>query len=196
MKKIFIITSFLFLFTNLIAQNNDEPKFRTHFDYGFFQSSFKLASNGGNYLSAGFGYKINNEFWLNLSFIKISATGQFEQNPLFINNETNYYNTMIIPNFSKDWKISNKFWITGAIGGAFIFENVLVPSVTTDNANNIIGIDFINEGESFNLGLFGEIVLKYEIIKNFNLSLNTKSFLPLNLEPDSYMLGAGIEIKL
>jgi hypothetical protein len=196
MKKIFIITSFIIVFTNLNAQNNVEPKFKTQFDYGIFQSSFKLASNAGNYLSAGFGYKINSEFWLNLSFIKISASGEFEQNLLFVNNNTSYHNTMVIPNFSKEWKLSNKFSFTGAIGGALIFEKVLVPSVKTDASNNIIGVDFINEGEPFDLGLFGEISINYEPLSNFYFSLNAKSYIPLYLEPDSYMIGFGIGIKL
>ncbi len=186
----------MLVFENLTAQNIDEPKFRTFFDCGLFNSSFKLASNGGNYLSAGFGYKINSEFWLNLTFIKISASGEFEQNPLFINNETNYSNTMIVPNFSKEWKLSNRFSITGAIGGAFIFEKVLVPSARINNSNNIIGIEFINEGEPFNIALFGDFSIKYELNKNLNFNINTKSFLPLNLEPDSFLLGVGIEIKL
>lgn len=196
MKKIILLLCFMLIFENLTAQNIDEPKFRTFFDCGLFNSSFKLASNGGNYLSAGFGYKINSEFWLNLTFIKISASGEFEQNPLFINNETNYHNTMVIPNFSKEWKLSNKFSFTGALGGALIFEKVLVPSVKTDASNNIIGVDFINEGEPFDLGLFGEISINYEPISNFYFSLNAKSYIPLYLEPDSYMIGFGIGIKL
>jgi hypothetical protein len=196
MKKIILLLCFMLVFENLTAQNIDEPKFRTFFDCGLFNSSFKLASNGGNYLSAGFGYKINSEFWLNLTFIKISASGEFEQNPLFINNETNYSNTMIVPNFSKEWKLSNRFSITGAIGGAFIFEKVLVPSARINNSNNIIGIEFINEGEPFNIALFGDFSIKYELNKNLNFNINTKSFLPLNLEPDSFLLGVGIEIKL
>jgi len=186
----------MLVFENLTAQNIDEPKFRTFFDCGLFNSSFKLASNGGNYLSAGFGYKINSEFWLNLTFIKISASGEFEQNPLFINNETNYSNTMIVPNFSKEWRLSNKFSFSGAIGGALIFEKVLVPSVITNNSNNIVGVEFTNQGESFNIGLFGDLNIKYEIIRNLSLFISAKSFLPLNLEPDSFLLGVGIEIKL
>ena len=196
MKKLFTIICLHVILINLNAQQNEESKFRTYLDYGYFNSSFELASNGGSYISGGFGYKINKEFWLNLTVIKISGSGEFEQNPLFINNETNYNSTMIIPNFSKDWKLSNKFFIGGAIGGAFIFENVLVPSVNTDNSGNITGTDFINEGESFNLGLFGEIIIKYEIIQNLCLILNTKSFLPMNFEPESFMVGAGVEIKL
>lgn len=196
MKKIILLLCFMLVFENLTAQNIDEPKFRTFFDCGLFNSSFKLASNGGNYLSAGFGYKINSEFWLNLTFIKISASGEFEQNPLFINSETNYNNTMIVPNFSKEWRLSNRFSITGAVGGAFIFEKVLVPSARTNNSNNIVGIEFINEGEPFNIALFGDFSIKYELNKNLNLNINTKSFLPLNLEPDSFLLGVGIEIKL
>lgn len=155
-----------------------------------------MSSNGGVYISSGIGYKINKEFWLNLSLIKITASGEFEQNLLFVNNKTNYNSTIVVPNFSKDWKLSDKFLIAGAVGGALIFENVLVPFVTTDSSGNITGIDFINEGESFNLGLFGEIILKYEIIKNLNFSLNIKSFLPMNFEPESFMIGAGIEMKL
>lgn len=196
MKKILIITSFLFVFTKLNAQNNDEPKFRTYFDSGFFQSSFAGASDGGNYLSAGFGYKINNEFWLNLTLIKISASGSFGPIRLFINSETDYNSTLIIPNFSKDWKLINKFSISGVVGGALIFENALRPSIITDSSNRITGIELSNQGQPFNLGLFGEIIIKYEIINNLYLSINTKSFIPMYLEPESLLFGAGIEIKL
>lgn len=195
MKKI-MLSCFIIVFIDLNAQNNDEPKFKTFFDYGLFNSSFKLASNGGNYLSAGFGYKINKEFWLNLTFIKISATGEFEENLLFVNNPTNYNNTMIIPNFSKEWNISNKFSIDGAIGGALIFENVLVPNVRTENSNNTIGIGFTDEGGTFDIGLFGELSLKYEFYQNIKFVINSKSYIPLYLEPDSFMFGVGIEIKL
>jgi hypothetical protein len=195
MKKLIIICLHIVLI-DLNAQNNEKPKFRTYLDFGYFNSSFKLASNGGNYVSGGFGYKINKEFWLNLTVVKISGSGEFEQSPIFISNKTSYNNTMIIPNFSKDWMLSNKFFVGGAIGGALIFENVLVPFVITDNSGNIIGVGFSNEGESFNLGLFGELVIRYEIIKNLNLSLSTKSFLPMYFEPDSFMIGAGVELKL
>lgn len=196
MKKIVISTVFLLTSLNQIAQNNEVPKFRTFFDAGFFQSTFKPASNDGNYLSGGFGYKINNEFWLNLTLIKISGTGEFEQNPFFLNNETNYNNTLIIPNFSKDWKLINDLYIGGALGCALIFEKVLIPTVIAVDQNDIIGIDFNNEGEPFNFGLYGELAIKYELIKNLNLSLYAKSFLPMNLTPDTLLLGVGIEIKL
>ena len=196
MKTIICCAMLFICSTTLKAQEKAEAKFRTFFDVGYFYSSWFLATNGGNYLSAGFGYKINKEFWLNLTIIKVTGTGEFEQSPFFINNKTIYNNTLIVPNFSKDWKISNKFYISGAIGAALIFENVQVPFVKIDSSNNFTGIYFENQGESFNIGLFGEIVMKYEIIENLNLTLNTKSFLPMNLEPDSFMIGAGIEIKL
>lgn len=181
---------------NLNAQDKTEAKFRTFFDVGYFNSSWFLASNGGNYLSAGFGYKINKEFFLNLTIIKISGTGKFEQSPLFFNNETTYNNTLVVPNFSKDWKIVNKFYVGGSIGLAFIFENVLSPSVQTDESNNIAGIYFENQGDPFALGLYGEFNIKYEVTKNILFSINTKSYVPLYLEIDNFMIGAGIEIKL
>ena len=75
------------------------------------------------------------------------------------------------------------------------FEKVLEPSVRTENSN-ITGIELIYQGDTFALGLFGEVIVKYEVIKNLYLSINTKTYVPLYLEPDSYMIGFGIEVKL
>ncbi len=35
---------------------------RMGIEYGYFNSSFQPASEGGSYLSGSFGYKINNDF--------------------------------------------------------------------------------------------------------------------------------------
>lgn len=194
MKKIYILCGFLFIFNSIKAQETEEPKFRTFFDFGYYHSSYRLASNGGTYISAGFGYKINKEFWLNLNLIKISSSGADEPNSSFYNNQVAYNNTLVVPNFSKDWSITNKFSIGGALGVAIIFENVWVPFANFNNGR-ITSIESSNRGEPFDLGLYGELFLKYELRKNFNFVINTKSYIPLYLEPDSFMVGAGLEIK-
>lgn len=180
----------------LYAQESTESKFRTYFDAGVFRSNFAPANNGGSYVAGGFGYKINDAFWLNITVAKISATGTFESNPVFLNNQTNYNNTLVVPNFSKSWKVAPKLSLSGAIGGALLFEKTLVPSVTFDSANNFSGIDFTNEGEEFSVALFAEFMVQYEVIKNLLLTFSTKSYVPMYLEPDSIMYGLGAEIRL
>lgn len=196
MRKTIFILGFLFATTQLIAESNEEPKFRTYFDFGLFQSSFFLAENGGDYLSAGFGYKINEEFWLNLTLIKITSSGYFENNPFFENTNTNYRNTMVIPNFSKEWNIIKKLSIGGTIGGAFIFESVIIPYVEPTDTEYNISIFLSDQGDIFDLALFGEFFMKYEMTKNLFLILNAKSYIPMYMNPDSYMIGIGFEIKL
>lgn len=187
-----LLTSF-----HVFSQEVEEFKFRTYFDYGYFASSYIPASKNGNYLSAGAGYKINEDFSLNLTIVKISSTGKdFDDNPFFFNNKTLYNNTMIVPNFSKDWQVHNRFLLSGVLGSALIFENVLLPEAHLDSNNNITGFSFSNEGDSFNIALYGEFIIKYEMTKNLYLSINAKSYVSMYLEPDSIMIGVGIEMKL
>lgn len=178
----------------LFGQENTESKFRINVGYGFFNSTFYLADNNGDYLEAGFGYKINEDFWLNIDVVKISSTGNFESDPLFLNTPVSYSNTMIAPNFSKDWDLSNKLMFSASLGGALIFERVYSPYVNfTDN--DFEGIAFSDEGE-FNIGLYGNLSLKYKIIDNLYLGVNLKSYLPMYLDIETFMIGASVEIRI
>jgi hypothetical protein len=186
---------FLLTFSSLSAQD-ENFKFRTSFEYGYFHSSFFLASDGGSYLSGSFGYKINEDFWLSLDILKMSGAGAFEPDPLFINTPVNYVNTLLVPNFRKDWLLSNKITLAATIGGALIFERAYVPFLNFDDYNRFEGIEFSNEGDKFNIGLFGNILLKYEVSRSINLGINIKSYVAMYLEPEIIMVGPSIEIKL
>lgn len=189
---------FLIVFLSSIGvfAQEENPKFRTFTDFGYFGSSFKPASKGGTYLSAGAGYKINQDFWLNLNIIKISSSGvDFDEHALFLNNKTTYTNTMVIPSFTKDWEIHKKLLLSGTLGGALIFEKALLPFIHYEE-NSIEGISFSNQVESFDIGLFAEIAFKYEVAPRLYLTAHAKSYVAMYLEPDSFMLGAGFEIRL
>ncbi|MFA5619823.1 MAG: hypothetical protein WDA08_05905 [Weeksellaceae bacterium] len=179
----------------LLSQENTQ-KFRISFDFGYFGSSYHTASNGGTFLSGGFGYKMNEDFWLNLTLVKISATGNFEKNQLFLNHQIQYSNTIIAPNFSKDWSLSEKLILGGALGGVLIFETSYEPYFHTDENGGFIGISMESDIDKLDIGLYGELYLKHELGSQISLILNLKSYLPLYLELESFMIGAGIEIKI
>lgn len=197
MKYVYFV---LLLSTSLIAQNVDSnhqfSKYRAVMDLGYFGSSFQPASSGGNYLNAGFGYKINEEFWLNFNFIKISSKGTFDQSILFKNNITDYSNTLLIPNFSKDWNVFNKIYIGGSLGCAFMFEQTLYPSVIFDESLQLPTIVFENRGETFNIALFMDFSVKYQLQKQILFLVSAKTYAPMYLDIDSFLIGCGLEIKL
>jgi hypothetical protein len=187
---------FFFLsFSSLFAQD-ENFRFRTSVEYGYFHSSFFLASEGGSYLSGSFGYKINEDFWLNLDVLKMSGIGAFEPDPVFINTPVNYVNTIVVPNFRKDWLLRNKLVLATTIGGALIFERAYIPFLNFDDNNNFEGIEFSNEGDKFNIGLFGNVLIKYEVSRSINFGINIKSYVAMYLEPEVIMIGPSIEIKL
>jgi hypothetical protein len=185
----------LLIFSSLSAQD-ENLKFRTSFEYGIFQSNFFLASGGGSYLSGSFGYKVNEDFWLSLDVIKMTGTGAFEPNPLFINTPVNYVNTMVVPNFRKDWRIISKTFFAATIGGALIFEKAYRPHVYFDDHIGFEGIEFLNQGDKFNIGLYGNFLINYEATRNINLGINIKSYVGMYLEPEMLMIGPSIEFKL
>lgn len=194
------IIKVLLFSTSLYAQNVDSESnslnFRTVFDFGYFGSTFEPASSGGNYLNAGFGYKINKEFWLNLNIIKISSKGFFESKPIFTNNITSYESTLFVPNFSKDWKIINKIYFGGSLGCAFMFERTLDPMITVNEFTQLPMVGFENRGESFNIALFLDLSINYQIHKQINFLLSAKTYAPLYLDIESILIGCGIEIKI
>lgn len=191
MNKLLII---LLLSFSAFSQTDGPKKFRMSAEYGYYNSSFFLASDNGSYLSSSFGYKINDEFWLNLELIKVTSTGNFETSPIFINTPSMYNSTIINPNFSKYWEVGHKFSIAGSIGGALIFERANKPSVIFDN-QQFDGVEFENQGESFNFGLFFSLSLMYSLTDFVYAGLNLKSYLPLYLELESFMVGPSIEIR-
>lgn len=178
------------LSSNIYSQ---EKKFKMGIEYGYFNSTYDFASDKGDYLAANFGYKVNEYFWLNLDVIRISASGNFEKTAPFINSTTNYTNTIIAPNFSKDFKLSNKLILEPALGAALIFEKLIVPSVEYDN-DTPVGIKLSNEGDDFNLGLYGNVALKYAIINDFYIGLNVKTFIPIHLDPE-FLAGISLGVK-
>ncbi|MGV0751444.1 hypothetical protein [Empedobacter brevis] len=184
----------LILTTLSLLSYAQDKNVRMGIEYGYFNSSFQPASEGGSYLSGSFGYKINKDFWLNVDLLKITAKGTFEASPLFLNNKTTYTNTIIAPNFSKDWKLSDKFVLTPSLGGALIFERAMVPEIQT-NGNQLNGISFSNQAEAFNVGLYGNIALKYQLVDNLFIGANVKSYLPMNFEPDAFLTGASLEMR-
>lgn len=197
MKKLFIVTFFLILSLSVFAQEQNEAKYRTTLDFGYFSSSYSHASKGGTYLSAGVGYKINKEFWLNLNIIKITASGKrFEDLPFFYNNKVSYENLMIVPNFSKEWQLTNKFYLNGILGGALFFEKSLITYGDYNSNGDLIGFSTENDADSLDLALLVGVDFKYELTQNIFLTFNLKSYIAMYLEPDSYMLGFGLEMKL
>ncbi|WP_314057891.1 hypothetical protein [Empedobacter brevis] len=184
----------LLLTTLSLLSYAQDKNVRMSVEYGYFNSSFQPASEGGSYLSGSFGYKINKDFWLNIDLLKITAKGTFEASPLFLNNKTTYTNTIIAPNFSKDWKLSDKFVLTPSLGGALIFERAMVPEIQT-NGNQLNGISFSNQAEAFNVGLYGNIALKYQLVDNLFIGANIKSYLPMNFEPDAFLAGVSLEMR-
>lgn len=197
MKKILLLCSFLLVGLSAFSQEQKETKYKTSFDFGYFDSSLSNASKGGTYLSAGVGYKINEDFWLNLNIIKITASGsRYESLPIFLNNKISYENLMVVPNFSKEWQLTNKLYINGVLGGALFFEKSLIPNREHNATGEFIGISVENDAESIDIALFLGIEFKYELTSRIFLTLNMRSYVPIYLEPDSYMLGLGLEIKL
>lgn len=85
--------------------------------------------------------------------------------------------------------------LSGTLGGALIFEKALLPFIHYEE-NSIEGISFSNQVESFDIGLFAEIAFKYEVAPRLFLTAHAKSYVAMYLEPDSFMLGAGFEIRL
>lgn len=197
MRKYFIVTFFLILSLSGFAQEQNESKYRTTLDFGYFGSSYSHASKGGTYLSAGFGYKINEEFWLNLNIIKVTASGErYESLPFFYDNKVSYENLMIVPNFSKEWQLTNKFYLNGILGGALLFEKSLITNGEYNYNEELIGFSTENDAESIDLALLVGVDFKYELTQNIFLTLSLKSYVATYLEPDSYMLGLGVEMKL
>ncbi len=190
----FRIILLLFFANYAQAQDTKENVFRTSVEYGYFASSFFRAENGGDYLNTSFGYKINQDFWLNLDIIKISATGNPEFNPLRGDIVTNYSNTMFIPNFSKDWTISSKALFKTTLGGALYFEKAYEPSLFIQDSQ--LFFEYINEVEEIGVGLFINLAFLYEVHKNIYIGLNIKSYVGLYLEPDSLMIGPSVEFRL
>jgi hypothetical protein len=191
MKKLIII---LLISVTANSQNNETKKFRMSTEYGYYNSTFFLADNNGSYLSGSFGYKINEEFWLNLGLIKITSTGNFESTPLFLNTPSTYNSTIINPNFSKYWQISDDFTILGSIGGALIFERANDPKIIFAE-QQFQGIEFENQGESFNFGLFFSTSLMYGVSDFIYFGINLKSYLPLYLDLESFMIGPSVEMR-
>lgn len=198
MGKICMCVALLLLGVIAKAQEVQIPsdsKVKLQIDGGIYQSDFYAASNGGSYLSAGIGYNLGKNYWLNLTFSKITASGASEKNSLLIDTQTAYHTTMIIPNLSKDWEVANKLSIGTALGGAMLFERFTVPVIHSHN-QELLGIEMSNQGDDFNIALFGEVAIKYELFTNFSLFVNAKTYLPLHYNIDSYMIGLGAAIKL
>lgn len=197
MKKTLFLCSLLFVGWSAFSQEQNGAKYRTSFDFGYYGSSYSYASKGGTYLSAGVGYKINEEFWLNLNIIKITASGSsYENLPFFSNNRVSYENLMIVPNFSKEWRLTDRLYINGALGGALFFEKSLIPNGEYNLSGELIGINIENDADSLDIALFGGIDFKFLLTSNIFLTFNLKSYVPMYLDPDSYMLGFGLEMKL
>jgi hypothetical protein len=189
-----LIFLFCLLSLNVFSQIEETKKFRMSTEYGYFNSSFFLASNNGSYLSGSFGYKINEEFWLNLELIKITSTGNLEPSPLLINTPSSYNSTIINPNFSKYWSINEKITLSGSLGGALIFETANKASIISSNGQ-LQGIEFENQGEPFNFGLFFSFSVMYSLSDSIYAGLNFKSYLPMYLELESFLIGPSIEMR-
>lgn len=186
---LFVLVAF-----QITGQTIETNKFRTSIEYGYFGSNYSGNENGGDYLNTSFGYKINQNFWLNLDIIKITATGNPEFNSLIGDITTNFSNTMFIPNFSKDWIISSKVLFNTALGGALYFEKEFIPRIFGQNSELVFRYE--NANNNFDLGLFINLGFTYEIHKRLFVGLNIKSYVGLYLEPESFMIGPSIEFRL
>lgn len=194
MKIIFFIL-ITGIFHPIFGQVEAEKKIRVFIDVGYFDSSFYPAQNGGNYLSGGLGFKVNKDFWLNLSFLKGTSEGNFEQNPFFLNNKMSYNLTLLAPNFSKDWRLSKSIFFATGLGVAVGYETSYEPFAIYDSSNNFSGFEFLNVGE-FILGLFTELNFKFKITPNIDLLISGKTNIPIYMSPENIMLGIGVDFSL
>jgi hypothetical protein len=155
-----------------------------------YKSSYIFANNPSIYLQTSFGKKINNDFWLSLDLIKVNARGEFESN-IFVDRTSSYNAFIVIPNFTKDFEFKS-FCFSPSLGLLLIHESAKFPDLS---GNSESPLTIRNQKEN-TFGLYLNLVLKKELNKNLILGLNVKSYVIINLEIETFMIGPSVEIRL
>lgn len=176
----FILPNFLY----------SQDTYRISNEFGYYKSDYFLANKPSYYLQTSFGKKINEDFWLNIDMIKVNANGEFENN-LFLDKTSTYNAFMIIPNFTKDFSFKH-FNFSPSLGLLLIHESTKIPYFTTNNSYPLT----IRNEKNNSLGLYLNLGLKKNLYKNIIVGVNIKSYVLMNLEIETLMIGPSIEIKL
>lgn len=203
--KNFILTAVITFFSlNVSAQgqnnnlNTQGDNYRVQFAYGLYKSSYVEGNEPGTYLHGGFGFKLNQNFWLNVDIIHSEARGGMEIYPL-LNSNSNVTNWYFMPNFTKDFKIGGKSLITPMLG-FFLnreYTSRLEYETLYDQENNPYLADLAMSDEAtYTAGIMFGLSFNYEVTKNLFLGLEAYSYTKLHLNIESFMVGPKVEIRI
>ncbi|MGM0635511.1 MAG: hypothetical protein ACQESK_05565 [Bacteroidota bacterium] len=196
-KKIFLICFLAVTICN--AQNdskNEEPSYRLNSSFGLSFSSDWIINKPSLFVKTGFGFKMNEHFWLNADIFGMrygsDRYGGF--------NETHYTNWTFAPNISKDFNIGKKFKIVGFIGLFVAYENVSSEDFRDGQPNDITGetprIKYFYETNTVDVGAILGMKLLYEVKENLLVGIDFTSYAYLYLYLDNFLLGPSIEFRL
>lgn len=199
------------LFTLLIAftynisaqgQNVDEESrndnYRILFSSGLYKSSYVEGDKPGMYLHGGFGFKMNENFWLNIDIIHSEARGGYEIYPL-LNSNSNVTNWYFMPNFTMDFDLGQKHRISPLLG--FFLNREYTSRLTYEteydqNYNPVLTDLRMSDEATYTAGLFAGFSYNYEITDNLYIGIEAYTYTKLHLTIESFMVGPKVELRL
>lgn len=177
-----------------------EEKIFKDFDYrlnGSFGISFSsdwIINKPSLYVKTGFGFKMNENFWLNTDVF-----GMRYASDRYGGSETHYTNWTLAPNVSKDFNLNKKLKLVGSVGVFGSYETY--SDYYTETASNDLTGEiwsrkiFIEEGR-IDIGAIVGVKLLYAIKENLLVGLDFTGYSYLYLFLDNFLLGPTIEFRL
>lgn len=132
-------------YANMYAQNNtNESKLKSNIQLGYYGADWYKFSKEGKFIEVGVGYKINEDFWLNLNINYSEGKGPNEPYLNLGDNPNKSKQFTIVPTISKYFNLTKRLDISGKVGTYVSFQDYYNYEFSgvikhTHNTNIVVG---------------------------------------------------------